>query len=186
MSKPPPEETDRQLLLRAAAGEQPAFAALYRRYGARLHAYFRSRCGNNDELAEDFRQQVFLQLLESRAFRQPASGPESLGPLLFTIAANLVRNHYRSAEREQRRRATYREMRAGDAPATPSEPNRELTAALARLPDHHRACVELRFRRGFTVAEIAEALGVAPGTVKSRLHYGLKKLAEILRQHPVE
>ncbi|MEO0731291.1 MAG: sigma-70 family RNA polymerase sigma factor [Bacteroidota bacterium] len=177
------QPTDRQLLIRARAGDQPAFADLYRRYGARLTAYFLPRLGYDAARAEDLRQQVFLQLLESKAFREADAGPEDLSSLLFTIAANLLKNTYRSDERRLRREQAYREIRRAD-PEPPGETRvlpQQLDRALGSLPDHQRTCVELRFRRGYTIQEIAEALDCSPGTVKSRLHYGLKRLADLLK-----
>jgi len=175
--------TDRQLLIRARAGDQAAFAQLYRRYGARLTAYFLRRLDHDAEGAEDLRQQVFLQLLESRAFREAATGPDDLSSLLFTIAANLLRNTYRGQERRRRREAAYRDIRQAEIVPDKDlvvDPAR-LQLAISQLPEHQRLCVELRFRQGFDIGEIAEALGCAPGTVKSRLHYGLKKLADLLK-----
>ena len=174
--------TDRQLLQRAKAGHQNAFGELYARYGVRLTAYFLPRLNFDAALAEDLRQQVFLQLLESRAFREAEQGPADLSSLLFTIAANLLKNTYRSAERQQRRIAAYRDIRRADSGEEyPSVEPARLAHALGQLPDHQRLCVELRYQRGYTTEEIAEALNCAAGTVKSRLHYGLKKLAELLK-----
>jgi len=99
--------TDRQLLIRAARGQQPAFTALYRRYGARLYAYFVQRLAGDRARAEDLKQQVFLKLLESRAFREAHTGPDDISSLLFTIAANLLKNEYRGNERRRRRETIY-------------------------------------------------------------------------------
>jgi len=178
--------TDRTLLIAAAGGDQSAFTQLYRRYGPRLHAYFRQRCAGDGERAEDLRQQVFLRLLESKAFREAEAGPDDLSSLLFTIAANLVKNEYRSTERATRRLAAYRDIRRADGAPEPRIEKERLWRSIGTLPDHQRACVEMRFRCGYSVAEIAEALDVSPGTVKSRLHYGLKKLADLLRKTTIE
>lgn len=179
--------TDRQLLIQAAQGQQAAFTALYRRYGARLYAYFLHRLGGDRVRAEDLKQQVFLKLLESKAFREPDRGPDDLSSLLFTIAANLLKNTYRGDERRQRREAAYREIRAADGPANESRIEaRRVALAMKKLPDHQRMCVELRFQKGLSTEQIAEAIDCAPGTVKSRLHYGLKKLAEILNASTID
>jgi RNA polymerase sigma-70 factor (ECF subfamily) len=179
--------TDRQLLIRAARGHQPAFTDLYRRYGARLYAYFLHRLGGDRARAEDLKQQVFLRLLESRAFAEAERGPDDLSSLLFTIAANLLKNTYRGDARRQRREAAYREIRAADDPATePRIEARRVALAIQKLPDHQRTCVELRFQKGLSTEQIAAALECAPGTVKSRLHYGLKKLAEILNATTID
>jgi RNA polymerase sigma-70 factor (ECF subfamily) len=176
------QPTDQQLMARAAAGEEAAFTALYERYAGRLFAYFFPRCGGDANRAEDLRQQVFLQLLESRAFREAGRGKADCSSLLFTIAANLLKNEYRGNQRRQRRERIYRELQpTKDWMPEKEEPNRQLSAALAALPDHQRECLELRFRRGLSHEEIGKLLDCPPGTVKSRLHYGLKKMANWLR-----
>lgn len=55
-----------------------------------------------------------------------------------------------------------------------------LSAAIAGLSIDHRLVIALRFYRDLTVEEIASRLGVRPGTVKSRLHYALKRLHDRL------
>lgn len=174
--------TDRQLLIRAAAGDESGFTALYARYAPRLTGYFRVRTEGNDALAADLSQQVFLRLLKSRVFRDAERGPADLAPLLFTIAANLLRNHYRDEDRRRQRTEGYRQLQspahhASDPPVDPAD----LEAALKQLPEEQRRCLHLRFRQQLSVAEIAESVGCAPGTVKSRLHYGLKKMAALLQ-----
>ncbi|OAV45169.1 RNA polymerase sigma factor [Lewinella sp. 4G2] len=177
--------TDRQLLIAASQGDQAAFTDLYRRYGARLYAYFLPRAGSDAARAEDLRQQVFLRLLESRAFREArdnaVSAPDDLGPLLFHIAANLLKNEYRGTERRLRRQGEFA-ARQPLFEQRDSEPDKQaLQRAISQLPEPQRLCVDLRFRQNYSIEEIADALDCAPGTVKSRLHYGLKKLAAILR-----
>ena len=177
---------DGQLLLTAAAGEQAAFAALYQRYAGRLFAFILPRIGHDTELAEDLRQQVFLYLLESKAFKDAEQGrvQDSISSLLFTIAANLLKNAYRSRERQERRVNVYNHLQSlnDDDHDSPIEPAK-LNWALEQLTTAQRECIDLKFKRGLKIAEISAALDLAPGTVKSRLHYGLKKMEEVLRAH---
>ncbi|MFK8165588.1 MAG: RNA polymerase sigma factor, partial [Lewinella sp.] len=119
--------------------------------------------------------------------REAEQGPDDLSSLLFTISANLLKNTYRSKERQQRREVAYREIRAAEVPGPePRIEARRVALAIERLPEHQRTCVELRFRKGLSTEDIAAALSCAPGTVKSRLHYGLKKLAEILNATTID
>lgn len=137
--------------------------------------------------AEDLKQQVFLKLLESRAFREADTGPDDLSSLLFTIAANLLKNEYRGEERRRRRETTYSELRTVKTnQAEPRAETRRVNLALEQLPDHQRLCVELRFQKGLSTEQTAAALGCSPGTVKSRLHYGLKKLADLLKASEIK
>ena len=171
------DRTDRQLLIRATQGDERAFARLYRRYATRITAYLYKRCGREQALAEDLCQQVFLQLLESKAFATPTEGPDRLDSLLFSMAANLLKNTYRSQARRETHLAHYRSQISTDDPAPDRLPPEYLTESLRHLPPAQREVVELRYRDGLTTPEIAELLDCAPGTVKSRLHYGLRKLA---------
>lgn len=176
--------TDRELLVRAAAGDEPAFARLYQRYATRLTAYAYARNGRDHAAAQDFCQQVFLKLLESKAFAAPTDGPEHLDRLLFSIAANLLKNTYRSAARRADHLAQYYTLSApAKTEAVPGIPTALLDRSLSQLPPAQREAVELRYRDGLTTPEIARLLGCAPGTVKSRLHYGLRRLAELLAAH---
>lgn len=54
--------------------------------------------------------------------------------------------------------------------------------AMAHLPESHRAVLSRSFYLGWTTGRIAEDLGIAEGTVKSRLHYSLKRLRLILAE----
>lgn len=176
--------TDRQLLVRASQSDERAFAHLYRRYATRLTAYCYARNGQDRAAAQDLCQQVFLKLLESKAFAQPDDGPDQLDRLLFSIAANLLKNTYRSATRCNDHLAHYHAlpMTTNDG-ASRRVPTELLNRSLAQLPPAQREAVELRYRDGLTTPEIARLLGCAPGTVKSRLHYGLRKLAALLAAH---
>jgi len=175
--------TDRELFIRTAAGDQQAFARLYARYTRRLTAYLFERCGKDKVIAQDLLQQVFLQLLESKAFKNPSEGSERLDSLLYSISANVLKNNFRSKSRRQRHLNQY---------ATTLEPTIAfdglprlspalLEQGLQSISDHQREAIELRFKDGLTIAEIADLLDCSAGTVKSRMHYGLQKMAATLR-----
>lgn len=72
------------------------------------------------------------------------------------------------------------ESRASDPPL----PDERLAAAVAALPVKQRAAVVLRCHLDWSVQQIASALGVPPGTVKSRLHRGLAAVREELGEQP--
>lgn len=174
--------TDRQLLILAAQGQELAFSQLYQRYQGRLFAYFLPRCQGGSAAAEDLCQQVFLQLLESRAFKEADQGREDLSSLLFTIAANLLKNSYRGAERRRRREDHYRELQRIDQLPEKQYQNLKpyLAKVLNQLPKEQQECVVLRFQRGWSISEISTAINCPPGTVKSRIHYGLRKMASLV------
>jgi RNA polymerase sigma-70 factor (sigma-E family) len=67
--------------------------------------------------------------------------------------------------------------------ADPSLPDAELASALADLPEQQRAVVVLRYHLDWSTERVAAALGIPPGTVKSRLHRGLAALRAALEEH---
>ncbi|MFK8058103.1 MAG: RNA polymerase sigma factor [Saprospiraceae bacterium] len=175
--------TDRDLFIRTAAGDQQAFARLYTRYARRLTAYLYERCGKDRVLAQDLLQQVFLQLLESKAFASPSEGRERLDSLLYSIAANVLKNNFRSQSRRQRHLDQYSTTLepAAAFDGLPRLSPALLEQGLQSLSVQQREVVELRFKDGLTIAEIADLLDCSAGTIKSRMHYGLQKMAATLR-----
>lgn len=150
-----------------------------------MYAYLLPRAGNDAELAEDLRQQVFLQLLESKAFVAAKKGMvrDDLSSLIFSIAANLLKNTYRSSERRRNREETYQQLQNFKVPdSVVCLPKERIDWGLTQLPEDQRNCIQLRFQSGLSIKEIAERSSIPVGTVKSRLHYGLLKLRELLAE----
>ena len=175
--------SDRKLLARSASGDQQAFARLYARNSRRLTAFLYERCGRDAVLAQDLLQQVFLQLIESKAFAKTSSGPPNLAALLYSIASNVLKNSYRANTRRRKHLDAYQHLPdAIDEGDQPDKLNTEqLELGLQTLSDKHREVVELRFKDGLSIQEISELLDCSPGTIKSRLHYGLQKLSSAVQ-----
>ena len=127
--------------------------------------------------AEEAAQDAFVKAW--RALRRFRDG-EPLRPWLLTIVANEARNRRRSAGRRQALalRARARTRRTGSAEATvlAGESRATLLAALARLRDDDRLVLGCRYLLELSEAETAAALGVKPGTVKSRTSRALERL----------
>jgi len=120
-------------------------------------------------VAEELVQEAFIRL-HRRWDRVDAPGA-----YLRTTVVNLCRNEQRRRGRE--RRARDRD-RADDAAVGLGAD--ELLDAVAKLPAKRRAAVVLRYYEDLPEREIAEILGVRPGTVKSLLHRGLRELRTAL------
>jgi RNA polymerase sigma-70 factor (ECF subfamily) len=99
---------------------------------------------------------------------------------VYRVALNLARNRFRRLSLERRKPPpTVRPLPGADAVADPA-----LARALAALPLDQRSVVVLRFHLDWSVEEVADALGIPAGTVKSRLHRALLKLATMLEEQP--
>lgn len=135
------------------------------------------------ELAEDVVQECF-----ARAWARPASvsgSHDAARAWLYTVVRNLIIDDARSARHK-------RELLVDETPerSTPDRTDalldRMLMAdALSSLSLEHRAVVVQAYYLGRSTREIATELGIADGTVKSRLHYGLKALRLALQERGV-
>lgn len=117
---------------------------------------------NRPEVADDLGQDAFV--LAYRYALNADQWIDNPAALLRTTTVNVCRSWHTPQKRLQLRVA-----RHGAGPESLTEQEREPDDSLRRLPYDQRAVVVLRYWLGLTEAEIAEALGRRPGTVKSRL-----------------
>ena len=182
--KPLRQQTDEQLMTRAAAGSDTAFEELYRRYARRLKGFFFMQMGGDEELAADATHDVFLRAYEARDRYQEG---RKVDTWLFTIAYNICRNHYRSNAYEAQLMASL------DAePVTDQQIEVELDAALldealaqvlSELPTPLHQLFSLHYQEELTIPQIAEIVGIAEGTVKSRLHKTMNMIRNKLKNY---
>jgi RNA polymerase sigma-70 factor (ECF subfamily) len=148
-------------------------AALYDAHAAPVWRYVVHLTGDRAG-ADDVVQETLL-----RAWRTPrilAQDPATTRSWMFTVARHLVVDDVRSARRR-------REVVVDDVPERAQADATEtlfeailIEEALATLSAEHRAVVIRAYYGGLTVAEMAGELEIPEGTVKSRLHYGLRAL----------
>jgi RNA polymerase sigma-70 factor (ECF subfamily) len=172
---------DRDLRARFRQGDPDAVRAIYRSHGRLVYAVAYRVLGDRG-LAEEATQQTFV-----KAWRAAQSFDErrELGPWLAAIARRVAIDVYR---REAVRSADPIEsVPAGDPAlvATPQSADAvydvwEVREAVAQLPPDEQEVVRLQHLEGFTHVQIAERLGIAAGTVKSRSFRAHKRLAELL------
>jgi RNA polymerase sigma factor (sigma-70 family) len=137
-----------------------SFEELFERQFDSVYGYLARRVG--PELGRDLASETFTRAFAARKRYDPARGEARAW--LFGIANNLLRRHYRDEER--RLRAFARVDVATDA----ASPDLTLADALATLAQEERDVLLLFAWADLRYAEIATALGVPIGTVRSRLH----------------
>ncbi len=135
------------------------------------------------QLAEDVVQEALL-----RAWMRPEIlelDESAARAWLFTVVRNLVIDERRSAR-------SRRELTSDDLPDRPRADEMDaaldswlITAALAQLSLEHRTVIVHAYYGRRSIADIATELGVPPGTIKSRLHYGLRALRLALQERGV-
>jgi RNA polymerase sigma-70 factor, ECF subfamily len=166
-----PREDDRDLVARANAGDAAAFTALYRAHREWVYGLALRLVRDRDD-ALDVVQESFDTLFgKFPGFALASSIRAFLYPVVRHTAISTLRKKRRIVPLDAAG------MRAeapalGWDPETPSDFDR----AIAGLPEEQRLVVRLRFGLDLKLEEIAEALGVPVGTVKSRLHNALQAL----------
>ena len=171
---------DDDLVARANGGDPAAFEALYLRYRGWVHA-LAYRFTRDRDAALDVLQETFLYLL--RKF--PGF---SLTARMTTFLYPVVKNCSIEARRKAERFAGDPE-KVADVPSADPPPGSEesdIAAILAVLSEEHRETLLLRFADGLSMEEIAGALGIPVGTVKSRLHRGRKLLQKKLFDYAIK
>lgn len=180
-------DPDRDLVIRWRAGDEAAFADLVRRHERRVFRLLLRMLGTREE-AEDTAQETFLNLHRSgHRFR----GDALFSTFVYRVAANAALNRRRTLGRRHAREDRFaRAVRAGaELPASPPDPERAASdaecrgavqAALLALPPRLRLPLVLYDIEGLAYPDIAHALDVPEGTVKSRIHRARERLRELL------
>jgi RNA polymerase sigma-70 factor (ECF subfamily) len=182
------QPSDAELARDAIAGSEAAYRALVTRYATPavnfIYRYVRDRA-----LAEDLAQEGFLRVFQRLATYDPE---RKFASWFFQVLRNLTIDYLRvnrlpTSSLDEMTEGGYEGAVVVDRDAASPEDSArhgELAAAmgraLARLRPEYREAIVLRYQEGLTQPEVADALGLPPGTVKTYLHRARKELAEIL------
>jgi RNA polymerase sigma-70 factor (ECF subfamily) len=173
---------DSDLITRAAGGDPAAFQALVERHRSMVYRVAYQFAGNHHD-AEDITQEVFIKVYRSLdKFRQDAQ----LSSWMYRIVMNACIDHRRrqtpagaapfNEEAEHRLLNTPEETPGPEDRAYAGELGQVLESEIGRLPDGQRIVFVMRHHQGLKLGEIADALGLAEGTVKRQLHAAVHRL----------
>jgi RNA polymerase sigma-70 factor, ECF subfamily len=172
--------SDEALVKRIARGDKLAMQALFARHRTSIYRWL-VRFVSDTTLAEDLLSEVFLDV-----WRQADrfEGRSSVSTWLISIArfkALSARRRRIDAELDEKIEATVADP-ADDPEAALQKKDRGelLRQALARLSPEHREIIELVYYHDQSVDECAEILGIPPATVKTRMFYARRKLADLV------
>jgi len=175
------EALDELSLRRAQRGDERAWRALIDCYQRPVHALiWRMLAGRARHRVPDLTQETFVRVLQALPGFEPA-GTASLSTWILTIATRLTLNELRRVPHESLEREPVGRERA-DGDAERQRLGAAIAAAMATLGDDQRAVVVLREYHELSYDEIAEALEIDVGTVKSRL----SRAKAALRAQPQE
>ncbi len=172
-------DEDRTLLLMVRRGEPDGASGLFRKYSAPILRYSDRMLGSRAE-AEEVAQEVFLKLIE-RVDQYDGRAP--VASWLFAIAANACRDRLRRASR----RTSVSLTAVAEAAAPDPPPDRRLVEderrarvrrALALLSEEQREALILARYHELPYSEIARALSISEGAVKTRIFRAMERLKE--------
>jgi RNA polymerase sigma-70 factor (ECF subfamily) len=174
-------------LIAGSSAEPAMFSEIFDRHHAELYRYLRRRVGPG--LAADLAADTFVTAFARRGAYRPQS--TDARPWLYGIAHNLLRNHLRH---EQRQLAAYArhgaepvadagalaEFSMADARADAAAVRAELARILAGMPARDRDVLLLFAWADMSYAEVAQALHIPVGTVRSRLNRARRQLRALV------
>jgi RNA polymerase sigma-70 factor (ECF subfamily) len=169
-------------VLRAQVGARDALEALFRAVQEPLYHYIVSLC-DDPALAEDILQDVLLRIYRKLRWLR---APELFRPWCYRITTREVFHRLKRERRwsGQLRDPTFLGTIEARSPEVPPNPEllAQLPELLGRVSPASRTVLVLHYRNELSLGEVAEILGVAVGTVKSRLAYGLAVLRRLLQE----
>ncbi len=172
---------ERELLLQLAAGDDAAYAALFRLWYAPLVRFVDAMLRQRDE-AEEVAQEVMLELWEQRTALDPDRPVQAwLFRAARNRALNMVRHRKVREATAPQVSALARAPEPADERATAQEMHVALHEALAALPPRCREVFVMSRSDGLRNAQIAETLGVTVKAVEAQMGRALKTLRERLR-----
>jgi RNA polymerase sigma-70 factor (ECF subfamily) len=141
--------------------------------------------GNSNEKAQDFLQEIFVKVIDKAELFDQS---RKFSTWIFSIAHNMCKNEYRRLEiRKESEIDVVAECLYEEEEADVDTRNidmedftRDLFEELDTFEEMHKTVFLLHYREGFSIRDIGQVLEISEGTVKSRLFYTRKRLAERL------
>jgi RNA polymerase sigma-70 factor (ECF subfamily) len=197
VSDPFDRMTDEELLGRIRKGDRDAFPVLVRRYERELYGYLKRYVGRTD-LAEDVFQNTFLAIFRKIKYYEPGRAAK---PWLYTIATHQAIDAMRRRGRRPDlfvQEAAVTDGRGDDdggmldrnpgrmpdpaEQAADREQADDVRDAVDALPELFKQVILLAYFQGLKYQDVAEALEIPVGTVKSRLNAAVTRLGDLWRE----
>jgi RNA polymerase sigma-70 factor (ECF subfamily) len=179
--------TDEELIPLIHAGNVSAFNELFNRYGQRLYCYFVKMLDRNEEKAKDFLQDLFLKLIEKLHYFDAG---RNFSHWIYKIATNMCLNEYK-VQKNKHSKSGVEVWSVANQKVAAYDPNVEqqidkekfqlcLSQELEKVNPETRSIFLLRFQENCSIKAISQIMSLPEGTIKSRLFYTIKKLAQNL------
>lgn len=173
---------DRELVERALAGDDTAFAYLSNRYRDAIRQLLVQRAGSDDD-ADDLLQETFIKVYLHLDRYNPTY---TFGQWIYTIARNTFIDFYRRRQEE----LPIDERFSAPAATTPNpeesvirlQLRTQIEQCLNRLAPRYERLIRMRFLEEYSYEEIAERLELPLGTVKTQIHRAREQLCGLIRR----
>ena len=191
------QPSDERLFKLIQAHDTTAFDAIYARHASGLRRHL-ARILRDDDAVEDVLQETLLRLWTRAEHWDGRGAPRAW---LYRVATNQALNQLRSIRRQRQEPLEQPRdpLDADDDPGLPAwmadnamvgpeqaveqaERIGQLRRLVEQLPDDKRAVVRMVHQLDMDIADVARTLGIPRGTVKSRLHYATRRLADTWRE----
>ncbi len=183
--------SDEALMKAISNGDRSAFDELYKRYSGPLLGYFMRMLWRDREKAEDFVHDLFAKIVRKPDYFDTS---RTFKTWVYSVANNMCKNEYKKQEvRKGMSNGLDNHYSLSDKTANVMSEVQDVffreafNKSLDVLDHKHSEVFSLRHMEGLSIKEIAEVLEISEGTVKSRLFYATKYLAESLKEFsPIE
>jgi RNA polymerase sigma-70 factor (ECF subfamily) len=180
------EMSDETLMNYLSKGDKMAFDALYERYAKLMLAYFKRMLWNDLEKAEDFVHDLFAKIIQKP---EHFDASRSFKTWFYSVANNMCKNEYKKQEiRKNTNNSIELTYHVKDEHTNvlnevqDKQFGNAFEKVIEQLDTKHSEVFRLRHFDGLSIKEIAELLSINEGTIKSRLFYATKYLAEQLKE----
>jgi RNA polymerase sigma-70 factor (ECF subfamily) len=178
--------SDEKLMLTLSKGDKRAFDELYKRYSKPLKGYFMRMLWKNESKSEDFVHDLFVKIIHNPDLFDTN---RSFKTWLYSVACNMCKNEYKKQEVRKGTTTGIDQFylisdKGVDVlnEVQMSHFGSQFEKSMDELKSEHQEVFSLRHMDGLSIKEIAEVLEINEGTVKSRLFYATKQLADKLKE----
>lgn len=178
--------SDEKLMLTLSKGDKRAFDELYKRYSKALKGYFMRMLWKNESKSEDFVHDLFVKIIHNP---ESFDANRSFKTWLYSVACNMCKNEYKKQEVRKGTTTGIDQFYSISDKGVDvlnevqmSHFGSQFEKSMDELKSEHQEVFSLRHMDGLSIKEIAEVLEINEGTVKSRLFYATKQLADKLKE----
>jgi RNA polymerase sigma-70 factor (ECF subfamily) len=178
--------SDEELMSALMHGDKNAFDEIYARYAKPLVGYFMRMMWKDREKAEDFVHDLFAKIIRKPDYFDPN---RTFKTWIYSVANNMCKNEYKKQEvRKNTSLGIDNHYKVGDESMNVFNTVKDkqfkevFNLKMSELDQKHSEVFQLRHVDGLSIKEIADVLEINEGTVKSRVFYATKYLAQGLKE----